>query len=356
MKTVFKGKRISGILTVLPENEVFFDDEVGNYSFPEKQTLRLKKVMGYEKHRIAKPDTASSDMCLYGLNYLFDKGLLKKEDIGALITLTITPDHFMPHNSNILHGKLGLSHDVICMDILQGCCAFLLGVMQSSLLLTIMPGKKIVLMNSDVLSHKVSKGDRNSYPLIGDAATITILENDPDADDIYFNLLTDGTGCNELIIPAGGSRLACSPATAEMHDDGEGNLRSQDNLVMNGSTVFQFVHREVTPAIEQTLQYAGLKKEDIDWYLFHQPNRFMMRKIAESLEIPYEKLPMNIVENFGNASGASIPMDVTYNLSDTLINDTVRVCFGAYGAGWCWGAAVTRIGNFDFCETIVSDC
>ncbi|MDO5111460.1 MAG: ketoacyl-ACP synthase III [Clostridia bacterium] len=356
MKTVFKNKRVAGILTVLPQNEALFEDEVGNYSFPEKQTLRLKKVMGYEKHRIAKPETASSDLALYGLSHLLEKGLLKKEEIGAVLVVTLTPDHFLPHVSNILHGKLGLSREVVCMDILQGCCGFMLGMMQGFTLLDYMPDKKVVLVNADVLSHKISKQDRNSYPLIGDAATVTILENQSGAPDMYFNLLTDGTGRDALGIPAGGSRMPCTPETAVIKDDGEGNFRSLDNMYMNGTEVLQFVLREVPLVIDETLAYAGVGKEKIEYFLFHQPNRFMMRKLAERAELPFEKLPMNIVEAYGNASGASIPMDITENFGARMCREKYLVCLSAFGAGWCWSAAVTELGNMDFCETVTSSC
>lgn len=356
MKAIIKGKRISGMLTVLPENEVYFEEEVGNYSFPEKQTLRLKKAMGYEKHRIAKPETASSDMCLYGLRYLFDKGLLKKEEIGALVCVTVTPDHLMPHISNILQGNLGLSTDVLGVDVMQGCCGFLLGLAQGFALLDYFPDKKVVLCNTDVLSHKVSKADRNSYPLVGDAATITVLENDREAADIYLRLDMDGAKRDVVVIPAGGSRLPCSAETGELKDDGEGNLRSLDNLCMNGSAVFQFVQTDVPPLIEDTLAWAGVTKEEIESFVCHQPNRFMLRKLAERLGVPYEKLPMNIVESFGNSSGATVPVTVCHNLADAIRERRMQVCLSAFGSGLAWGASVMELGDLDFCDVLVSDC
>lgn len=356
MKTIIKGKRISGMLTVLPENEVYFEEEIGNYSFPEKQTLRLKKAMGYEKHRIAKPETATSDMCLYGLRYLLDNGLLKKEDIGALLCVTLTPDHFVPHVSNILQGELGLSTDVLCMDVLQGCCGFLLGLVQGFALLDYLPGKKVVLCNADVLSHKVSKADRNSYPLIGDGATVTVLEADPQAADIYLRLDMDGTKRDVVVIPAGGSRMPCTAETAVKKDDGEGNFRSPDNLCMNGSAVFQFVQTDVPPLVDDTLEWAGVSKEEIETFIFHQPNRFMLRKLSERLGVPYEKVPMNIVETFGNTSGATVPMTICHNLSDALKAGKQKVCLAAFGSGLAWGASVMELGDLSFCGVLVSDC
>ena len=210
MKTIFHGKKISGILTVLPETVSVFEDEVGNYTFPEKQTMRLKKVMGYKQHRVAKPETSSSDMSVYGMKYLLEKGLVDTKDVGAIICVTLTPDHFVPHTSNIIHGSFDFSQDVVCMDILQGCCGFLMGVMEGFSLLNYLPDKKVLLFNTDVISHKVSKSDRNSYPLVGDATTITVLENDPKASDMNFVLRSDSTRRDIVKIAAGGSRMPCT--------------------------------------------------------------------------------------------------------------------------------------------------
>ena len=355
MITRFYGKRIAGILSVLPETEVLFTDEARNYAFPEKQTLRLKKIMGYEKHRIAKDSTATSDLCAYGLNHLLDQGLLHRDEIGALVVVTITPDYFVPHVSNLLQARCGLSQDVLCMDISQGCAGFVLGLFQAFLLLDHMDGKKVVLVNADVLTHKVSRQDRNSYPLAGDAACITVVENSAGNDAVWFNMHVDGSRGKALIIPAGGSRLPCSPETAKLTADDEGNLRSLDNMCMNGTEVFQFAQSEVPPLIDETLGVAGLTKEQIDWYLFHQPNRFMLRKLAEKIGVPYEKMPMNIVENFGNPSGASIPLCITLNLADELCREKKRCCLSAFGGGLAWGAITMTLGEMDYCEMLYSD-
>ncbi|RHR51858.1 ketoacyl-ACP synthase III [Clostridium sp. AF18-27] len=355
MITSFQNKRIAGVLTVLPQNEIPFEDEIENYTFQPKQTLRLKKIMGYKKHCIAADSTATSDLCVVGLKHILKHNYLKPEDIGALIVLTITPDHFVPHTSNIIQARCNLSTNILCMDIVQGCAGFLLGLMQGFLLLEHMADKKVVLINADVLSHKISKQDRNSYPLCGDAATITILENSPSNEKIWCNIYMDGKRGDALKIPAGGSRLPCGPKTAIKHDAGDGNLRSLNNMCMDGEAVFQFVQRDVPPLIEETLVYAGIKKEEIEWYLFHQPNRFMLRKLAEKLEIPYEKVPMDIVENFGNPSGASIPLLITADLSSQMMTKKSLCCLSAFGGGLTWGAMIMHLGGMDFCEMLHSN-
>ena len=353
MITKFRGKKITSMLGILPETVGLFDDEVNSYSFPPKQTMRLKKIMGYDRHRLAKDTSTVSDFAVYGLRYMLENKWIKKEEIGAVITVTLCPDHFVPHISNIVQDKCGLDTDVMCFDIAQGCCGFLVGLMQAFMVLD-HTDKKVLLINGDVLSHKVSKKDRNDYPLIGDAATITVLENGGD-DEIYYEMHTDGSRGKALIIPAGAFRMPSNPDTGVMADLGDGNFRSLDNMTMDGSEVFNFVQVEVPPMLENAFKRENMTVDDFDWFLFHQPNRFMLQKLAEKAGLPQDKLPMNLVENFGNPSGASIPMTAIYNCRDSLINSENKCCLSAFGSGLAWGVVFMNIGKLDYCDLIESD-
>ena len=261
MITKFRGKKITSMLGILPETVGLFDDEVNNYSFPPKQTMRLKKIMGYDRHRLAKDTSTVSDFAVYGLRYMLENKWIKKEEIGAVITVTLCPDHFVPHISNIVQDKCGLDTDVMCFDIAQGCCGFLVGLMQAFMVLD-HTDKKVLLINGDVLSHKVSKKDRNDYPLIGDASTITVLENGGD-DEIYYEMHTDGSRGKALIIPAGAFRMPSNPDTGVMADLGDGNFRSLDNMTMDGSEVFNFVQVEVPPMLENAFKRENLTVDDL---------------------------------------------------------------------------------------------
>ena len=355
MKTVFHGKRISSVLGILPETVSWFDDEVDHYAFPPKQTMKLKKLMGFECHRLAKSDSFASDFCLYGVKYLLDKGVVDRQEVGAIIVVTISPDYFLPQISNIVQGELGFSEDVLCMDIAQGCCGFLIGLMQAFLLLDRMDGKKVLLCNADVLSKKVSPKDRNDFPIIGDGAAVTVIENDQKAADICYVMNMDGSRRNALHIPAGGFRLPNSHETGILKDTGDGNLRALDHMHMNGTQVFSFVQSEVPPCIEEVLRYADLEKETIDYYLFHQPNKFMLQKLREKIGVPAEKLPDDLVVKYGNPSGASIPIVMADHLSEILRKERLLCCLSAFGSGLAWGAMTMELGKMQLCELIVSD-
>ena len=352
MDFVFKNKRISGILTILPKKAVKFEDEMANYSFSPAKCMKLKLAMGYNEHRIAEQGQCSSDFCKFGLQYLFDNKLLNKDDIDALLFVSQSGDYYMPPTSNLIQGHFELKHDCLCMDINQGCAGFELGLIQAFMLLEQPAIKKVVLMNADVLSPKVSAQDRNSKPLIGDAASITIVEKCEEENTIYANIKMDGTGAFALNIPAGGFRMPSTPETAVMEQDSAGNFRSKDNLVMQGDDVFNFVQREVPPMIEHLYEQSGVDRNDVDWYMFHQPNKFMLHKLADKLGVPHEKMPANIVENFGNASGVTVPTCISYNLGDQLCNQTMLLCMAGFGVGLTWSSIMMKVGNMSFNKII----
>jgi len=204
-------------------------------------------------------------------------------------------------------------------------------------------------LNADALSRKVSGRDRNSNPLIGDAASVTVVARRDEPCTTVFDIRMDGRDALALWIPAGGARLPHSTTTAELHEDAAGNLRSQDHLVMKGDSVFNFVQGAVPPLIEDTLAQARVAKTEIDYFLFHQPNRFMLHKLAASLGVPPEKVPANVVRTFGNASGVSIPMTICHNLASVLREQSLLCCLSGFGVGLTWGAAVISLGPLSYC-------
>lgn len=352
MDLKFRNKKISGILTILPQRVVTFEEEMGNYNFPEKKSLRLKKVMGYNSHRVAAEGQCSSDFCIHGLQYLFENQLLDKDSIDALILVTQSPDYYMPPTSNLIQGHFNMKHDMICLDINQGCAGFEIGLIQAFMLLDQESINRVVMLNADVLSSKVSLHDRNSRPLMGDAASVTVIDSCDNDEDILCSVNMDGTGAKALMIPAGAFRNPSTPETAVEHEDEAGNLRSMNHLVMQGDNVFNFMQREVPPMIQHMMNRAQQTVDDIDWFMFHQPNKFMLHKLADAIGVPYEKIPANIVENFGNASGVTVPTCICYNLGEKLEHYNYRMCMAGFGVGLTWSSILMNVGNVGFCKII----
>lgn len=354
MITKFNGIKATGVLAIMPKTEYLYDEETAHFATPA--TRRLKRIMGFNKRRAALPTTTSSDLALCGMRYLLDEGLLKKEDIGALLVLGVTPDYYMPQMSNIIQGELDLPHSVVCMDISQACGAYVLGMFQASLLLEHLPAdKKVVMCTSDVLCRWDPSWKLSEPSFGGDAATITIMERDASAPTSYFSVYNDGSRREALIIHAGGFKMPRTPETAIANHVVDGKIRSYNDVWMDGSAVFNFMQREVPPAIEELLAYSGRTKEDIDWYLFHQPNKFMLQKLAQRLGIPQEKMPWNIVENFGNSSGSCVGVNIAYNLGEKMLDNHYTCCLSGFGGGLAWISAVVELGGMDFCRMIDVD-
>jgi 3-oxoacyl-[acyl-carrier-protein] synthase-3 len=241
---------------------------------------------------------------------------------------------------------------MLCLDINQGCAGFVVGLMQAFSLLEQKSINKVVLLNADVLSRKVSKRDRNSNPLVGDGASVTIIEKDASDSVIWGNMKMDGRGAEALMIPAGGMRLPSSPGTAQMEEDANGNFRSKDNLVMKGDEVFNFVQTEVPPMIEDLLRHAQVPLDEVDYFMFHQPNKFMLQKLADKMGVPHAKMPNDIVQNYGNSSGVSIPVAITHTLGKLLEQQRFTLCLAGFGVGLTWGSMLVSMGPLKFCRMI----
>lgn len=352
MNFKFDNVDIRGILCVIPENERSFDEEISNYEFSEETSRKLRDTMGYNKHRLAEEGSTITDYACFGLRYLIEENLLKKEDIDALFVVGSMMDYVMPPTSNIIQGRLGLKEDCYCLDIAQACAGFEIGMIQSFQILQQDCVRKVVLINADLLGLKVSKRDRNSYPLIGDGASITILEKRETVGKVHANVKMDGKGAFAIQIPAGGLAKPCDEETRIEHKDQFGNWRSEEHLVMKGDEVFIFAQKKVPPMINDLIEYAQVNSDDIDFFMLHQPNRFMLQKIARKLKVDESRLPMNIVENFGNSSGVTVPLNICYNIGERLLNNTYRLCMAGFGGGLVWSSILMNVGPLDFCKII----
>ena len=352
MNCSFSGKKISSLVVVAPPNEVRFEDEIGNFGFSRAKSIKLKMVMGFDRHRLADEGTCASDLCLFGLQHLVAGGHLRPEQIDALIFVSQSPDHLIPPTSNLIQGRAGLGRETFCLDINQGCAGFVVGLLQAFMMLELHLVERVVLMNGDTLSRRVGRRDRNIYPMVGDAGSVAVVENDPGGPPIHALLYMDGSRSKVLHIPAGGARLPSSPETGVEEDVGDGNFRSQEHFFMDGPAVFNFVQTEVPPMIDELLAKAGCSKDEVDFFLFHQPNRFMLEKLADAMKVPREKMPSNVVENFGNASSVTIPTCIAFNLSSSVRDQAQRVCLGGFGVGLTWGGILMNLGPMLACEVV----
>lgn len=353
MRAILKNIRMRGLLATVPSSVSYFKDEIKQFPFPEKTSIRLGKVMGFKEHRITDKKTTVCDLASYSLDYLFKKGYLARDRMDAMIVVSQQHDHPLPGNSKVIHGQSKLPRDVHCVDIYENCIGFISGFFTAATMVSSGAVNEVVLITSDAGGCYANIKDRNTYPLVGDAAGVAVITHSDDPDDKFsFVFHHDGSRRGALITPAGGLRLPYSAETAKLYKDEMGNYRSLNNMYMDGTAVFQFVMEEVPPLIDEVCRLAGVTKESIKYHLAHQPNRFMLEKLADLCGVPREIFFNNIVENFGNSSPSTIPVNVAFNLGSRLLKEHFLVCFSAFGAGLSLAAAVGTIGNMDFCELI----
>lgn len=353
MKCIFKNKKISAVISVVPKEELRFDDEYPNYKLTADRARRFKKMMSLDRHRIAPADVCSSDLCQYGLERLLAEGAIKKEEIGALLFVSQTPDYFIPPTSNVLHGKFGFGPDVQCFDINQGCAGFPLGLMQAFMLLDLLPtGQKIVLMNGDTCSKQLSNCNRISYPLAGDAGSVAIVERCAEENPIYMDVKHDGTRHQALMVPAGAYRKPSSAETMQVREVEEGVMQSLEHIHMDGPAVFNFTMTDVPAQIDEVIKFAGESWSSIQHFLLHQPNPFILKQMADKLNLTQEQLPNNVVSIYGNCSSVSIPLNIALNCAEALKNESRRVLLSGFGTGLTWIAMVMNLGPLSVCKIV----
>ncbi len=355
MKTIFYGKRISGILSLLPETEYNFEDDMKYNNLSEKQNRKLQKTMGYDRHRFFKSDTYVSKVAIFGLKYMFEKNILKKDDISALIVTTTTPDFLMPATSNLIMSELDLDNSVFCMDTNQQCAGFTNGLLQAFMLLNNNNMKKVVLITGDVLAKNPDRSNTSSYPLSGDAICITIIENCYKNLPIYFHSIIDANKYDALVFPSMGFRVVTEEERKKFASEKYGGYDYLPCVHMDGQAVFQYVMQAVPKYINETLEFAKINKDNLDYYFFHQPNKFMVDKLAQKINVPSEKVPSNVVTFYGNSNSSTIPVAICHNVQNEMISAKYNCMLAGFGAGLSYSGIVMNLGEFEFCEMIITN-
>lgn len=348
-----KRVRISGIASVVPSGVKRIEEEPSLAGTPVSRINRLKTDIGIIKRHITMKDECASDLCEHAAKFLFSDLGYEPSTIDSLILVTQTPDYFVPASSYVLHGKLGLTRNCAALDINLGCSGYVYGLWISSMMIAAGNCKRVLLLVGDTISRCVSPHDSAVAPLFGDAGSATIIENGSEDQEITFAFHSDGKRYKHLIIPAGAFRNRLSGKTRETIEGEEGNTRTDEHLYMNGAEIFNFSIREVPPLIEEVLTASGWVKEEVDYFIFHQANKFIIQTIARKLKVPIEKAPYDVFEKYGNQSSASIPVTICENLSSITRSKSIKVVLAGFGTGLSWAACTLSLGPMACCPVIV---
>ncbi|WP_166768431.1 ketoacyl-ACP synthase III [Xanthomonas arboricola] len=337
--------RFAGMATCVPKRVVSNLTDCRPQIRSERE--RLVRNIGIETRRMASDWQCFSDLAFDATEVLLERLQWKREEIDALIVVTQSPDYPIPATAIILQDRLGLSHATVAFDVNLGCSAYPFG---------------INLLGSMIAAGGVKKGlllvgDRSANledPIFSDSGTATALEFDQNAAPMYFDLNSDGSGYKAIILPVGGQRepVAIQHLLPYRENEKDRWHRATD-LQLDGTAVLSFSTQRVPPAVEKLIAYAGVSKDDIDYFVFHQANRMINETIRKKLGLAIEKVPSTL-RDFGNTSGASLPLTMTARINKELESGPKRVLLSGFGIGLSWGTCLVDIEGAVFPELIES--
>lgn len=336
--------RILGISGYLPE-KVETNDELAR-AYPDWDMDRIAEKTGIRSRHIAAEQETANDMAWVATRRLLDRNLVSIDTIDFLIVCTQTPDHLLPSNACLLQHRLGLPSSVAAFDFSSGCSGYVHGLQMASALVESQAARHVLLVNTDTYSKIVHPRDRTARALFGDGAAATLIgpETDTSPGSIGpFVHGTNGSGAADLIVPAGGFRTRPSAETTRESQDATGCVRTPQNVHMNGQAIFSFTLSTVPAAVSQLLRQAELTVADIDWFVCHQANQFMLQNLAACSRIPEEKMVYHL-EHVGNTVSASIPLALEAYLADGRIECGQKIVLTGFGVGLSWGVCLITWG------------
>lgn len=287
---------------------------------------------GIKERHITEENISSSDLAIKSSLEVIKEAKIKKEDINLIIVATVTSDYSVPSCANILQDKIGAKR-AGAFDINSGCAGFIYGLIIGSQFIINNKCKNVLVVGVETLSKITDFTDRNTCVLFGDGAGSVILQKDgKDCGLLSFILGSDGEKYSAIIVPAGGSKIPASFETIE---------KKLHFIKMDGRAVFEFAVNKTADIIRDVVKKAKLNLPDIKYFLLHQANIRILESIRKKLDIPEDKILINI-EKYGNTSSASIPILLSEAVSEGKIKKNDILLFAGFGAGLSWGACVWK--------------
>jgi 3-oxoacyl-[acyl-carrier-protein] synthase III len=321
------GARIAAVCTCVPTKR--FDNLTDSAEFSDEEIRKVTGMAGVTARRLAGDTVCSSDLCVAAAKHAMDTLEWKPESIDAVIMVTQTPDYFLPSTACVVHDRLKLADHCAAFDVGLGCSGYPYGIWLAAMMLQGGGIRRVLMLHGETPTKFSDKADRSVSLLFGDAGSATALEAtgiDGRADWCYA-LHSDGSGYNSMIIESGGFR------------DRFGTDPKKHSVHMNGALIFNFTIKRVPALIDETLEGAGISSDDVDYFVFHQSNQFIMKHLCAKQSLPSGKVPI-ILKDFGNTGGASIPLTMTQGNLIRPRDRALRLMLLGYGVGLSWGSAL----------------
>lgn len=326
---------IKALAYYLPEKIVTNEQLVEE--FPEWTVEKIAEKVGVNKRHIAGNETVS-DMAVKAAENLFSENPdINRDDIDFVLVCTQSPDYFLPSTACIVQNRLGLKRSCGAFDFNLGCSGYEYGLATAKGYIAAGIASNILLITSEAYNKHLHQRDKGNRTIFGDAATATLVSTGGFAKIGDFILGTDGSGAENLIVKTGG--MAYPDKANDLVYDENGNPRSSDYLYMNGAEIFNFTLRVVPKMVRQTVEKNGLTMDDIDLFVFHQANSFMLSHLRKKLKIEENKFFVNMAE-IGNTVSSTIPIALCDVRNAGLLHGNILIA--GFGVGLSWGATILK--------------
>lgn len=336
-----KQARLLDLAAYLPDKTLSNDELAALY--PEWPAEKIYSKTGIKIRHVAAEDQTASDLAYEAAQALFARGAINPEDVDFIILCTQAPDYILPTTACILQNRLGIPRHTGALDINLGCSGFVYGLSLAKGLIETGSARCVLLLTADTYSKYIHPLDKSVRTLFGDAAAATaIVAEESDFESIGpFVFGTDGSGAKNLIVEAGAYRRPIDNDSSVEHLDESGNVRTKENLYMNGAEVMSFSLKEVPKAVDLLLEKIGCTKDEIDFFVLHQANKFMLEALRKKLKVSESKLPI-YVENCGNTVSSTIPLALIQMRERGQFMPGVKMMLVGFGVGYSWAGCLLK--------------
>lgn len=336
----FQTAKIASIEYYVPE-QVLTNEELESL-FVDWSAEKIFLKTGISTRHIASANECSSDLGVNAARKLFETSDIKPADIDLLIFCTQTPDYTIPTTACMAQDRLGLSTACGAFDINLGCSGFIYGLSIANAYIRSSMASNVLLITAETYSKVIHPLDKSVRTIFGDAGAAALICADRGLAQIGdFSLGTDGSGCQNFIVPTSGFRIPRSVESSVESEDENGNIRSADNLYMNGANIFAFTLDAVPKTVQHLLDKMDLTSEDIDWFILHQANEFMLKHLVRKLRISKDKAPISLAE-YGNTVSSSIPIMLKNCQKKSMFQKGDRIMLVGFGVGYSWGSVLLK--------------
>ena len=321
---------ITGIGGFVPE-DVLTNSDISKMVDTSEEWIMTR--VGIKERRILRGEgLGTSYMGIRAVNQLFEKTGVNPEEIEVVLCATSTPDYHFPTTASIVAYNTGCKN-AITFDVQGACAGFLYALETGSNYIRSGRYKKVLIVAGDNMTSITDYTDRTTCPLFGDACGAVLLEPTTEEFGIMDTILrTDGVGLPHLLMKGGGSAYPSSHETVDKH---------QHCVYQEGKVVFKYAVSYMAEASAEIMHRNGMTNEDVDWFVPHQANLRIIDAAAKRMELPIEKVMINI-EKYGNTSAGTIPICL-WEWEDKLKKGD-NIILAAFGAGFTWGSIYLKWG------------